>query len=1584
MLTTSAHSVPSGADRSGQPAWRRLVAIVLIALLSPVPALLAFWADASGDWLPEVWVDPASGHVFTLPELDAFSDDIDGDGLSNAQEMWIGSNPFSPDTDGDGISDLLDPLPLSASNLSPANGIIWGAIALDDADGDGTPNFLDDYPYGQYGDQLGSPDMDGDGIPDIIDPAPWDYSNWSSVNGRQWVGDALADADGDGVPNFHDWYPDDSALWDPLQDPDGEGLVKAKDPRPADPYNPSPVNGLNWGPDVYGDADGDGIPNFYDVYPYDSGNGYVPPEPDSDADGIPDSVDPSPWDYDNFSAANGVSWHGDARGDADSDGISNFYDQFPFDYYNGNMPVSDVDGDGIPDAEDPAPTDPTNLSPVNGGLWYTAALADADGDGNPNFTDPWPYDPTNGNLPPEWDSPSVDADADGIPNAQDPALADPLNFSIYNGTSWYADAVGDIDADGIANFRDEHPYDYYNGGYAGLDSDGDGIPDSSDPYPNDPNNGNGDADGDGRPDLQDPYPNDPYDNADSDHDGVPDISDPAQTDPKNLSPLNGLEWYTEVRGDMDSDGVQNFWDLEPFGSPDGDFDGDGLLTFVDPAPVDQSNYSRHNMTSWPSDALGDFDGDGVPNFFDVWPNDSMNGTADADMDGIPDLSDPAPGDPMNYSSYNDRNWYGTEALGDLDNDGRLNFFDRYPEDFYDGNSPVTDPDTDGDGLADSIDPAKDDPYNVSPHNELPWPGGSAVEDYDGDLIINFNDPEHNPKLPEPEPGPSCNCSWPSRPSLLASRFVLLNDNYDELTGPWTPESERDYQTDKLFGKDAEGKPRIVTDGLTPIMMHLPDGYADGQRSIVIRQGGAGEVRVHAVRGPDQDEIVDQGMGFILKQDAGWQYWVEGTRAGEVTLEYEFPEYAEYLDSLRRGGCGSADCLNANYDWSLVEQASNQIKITELTVCSAHLAVDRDRDGVISPTSCQDMTTVGRPFRFWVNDDSDSGEAGDAGIADVPGTASPEGLNNGHIDGSRDLVDFFPVCIDIRGLTQLMPPGGGISYKLRHADGALSFIQTTLSLARSGDYLKDILPAEFGTDFSESASSAVTRRITPEGVELTPRFLFGIQSGGGGVILVEGHSMTDSPLILSVEKEGVVVVELQLHLSLCEVERMYRHVDLTGLAKEYDGGSITPPQPPKPTNMGEPTGLPDSETIDKYFVFVHGFNIDGQEARGWNAEMFKRMYALGSKAKFIGVTWNGTPHTYVPDLISEGYPDYHKAVFHAFLTGDGLAAALSLAAGADVTVAAHSLGNIVVSHAIQSGGFRPSRYYMINAVVPMEALDPSVLVDPDHVPTLSLDLDEQDDRSQMARQMTESDWDGRNPRLFASNWHKLFAGDAGDARRNLKWAGLFKGLFKLTDVYNFYSNGEDVVENPTSRSSLVVADMVKKWDKKRGAWGHQEMLKGGAGLGSALMSRVQGGWSANLAAYSFNHAPSKAQAPDSLLKINPYFNKFQEVALFSPDEHVASAMAAEPKVRYDLLARGIPALSYAAAANRVQIFNELETDRNFNMEADCRLPGTWPTEGHSEEFRAGRWLHSDFKNVALPYAYKMYKTMIDKGRLKDFP
>ena len=89
------------------------------------------------------------------------------------------------------------------------------------------------------------------------------------------------------------------------------------------------------------------------------------------------------------------------------------------------------------------------------------------------------------------------------------------------------------------------------------------------------------------------------------------------------------------------------------------------------------------------------------------------------------------------------------------------------------------------------------------------------------------------------------------------------------------------------------------------------------------------------------------------------------------------------------------------------------------------------------------------------------------------------------------------------------------------------------------------------------------------------------------------------------------------------------------------------------------------------------------------------------------------------------------------------------------------------------------------------------------------------------------------------------------------------------------------------------------------------------------------------------------------------------------------MAGKKKVQYDVLARGIPALSFATAVHPLA---PLGTSRNFNMEADGRTQSQWPTEGHFGP-DVGHWLHSDFKNVALPYVYQMYQAMIEKGSLQ---
>jgi len=97
----------------------------------------------------------------------------------------------------------------------------------------------------------------------------------------------------------------------------------------------------------------------------------------------------------------------------------------------------------------------------------------------------------------------------------------------------------------------------------------------------------------------------------------------------------------------------------------------------------------------------------------------------------------------------------------------------------------------------------------------------------------------------------------------------------------------------------------------------------------------------------------------------------------------------------------------------------------------------------------------------------------------------------------------------------------------------------------------------------------------------------------------------------------------------------------------------------------------------------------------------------------------------------------------------------------------------------------------------------------------------------------------------------------------------------------------------------------------------------------------------------------------------------EAELTGRDQSLAEARAAEPKVRYDLLARGIPASSYAVAANYVQL---LGPDRNFDMALQGVTNGALPTP--NAEFR-----HSDFKNVAMMYVRPVFEHLVQKGQLK---
>lgn len=595
-------------------------------------------------------------------------------------------------------------------------------------------------------------------------------------------------------------------------------------------------------------------------------------------------------------------------------------------------------------------------------------------------------------------------------------------------------------------------------------------------------------------------------------------------------------------------------------------------------------------------------------------------------------------------------------------------------------------------------------------------------------------------------------------------------------------------------------------------------------------------------------------------------------------------------------------------------------------------------------------TLRVPERIWVNEDDDSGEAGGT---DIPGRGTPDHADTGpfpgRVDGTRDLVDFFPVSLLLRELVAAYSPAAGFTYRLSQADAALSFAYTNLTAEQAELCLERVLATGFGDDFTRPPGEAATRVVPAEGIALSRSFVELAGRPGGAVLLVEGRRETRAPLRLTVrDRRGEVVTTLAAPLRVVPVERMYRVLNLRSTARNANGSPHLPSLLGPGTNLADPgEPWPDAQTHGRHLLWIHGFSIDGEEARGWATETFKRLHRLGSRARFVAVLWPGDTGL-----------DYHQSVFHAFQAGDALAPALTAGGiGGDIAVLAHSLGNLVASQAIAAGGLSVSRYLMLNAAVPAEAYDAN--------PEGSL--------KGQAGSMTHDTWRSLPAVTYAARWHELFAGVAGDARAALTWRGRLARA--LPAAVNFFSPGEEILAAPESGNASMVALIVRQgFAVTRGSWVMQEFAKGaslGDSLAALVFSRLQAGWGP-----SVNYWPGFTPSPD--LRLEPYFAPFLETDLHHRDPLRASAAASRRLVQYDVLARGIPALSFGAA---LQPLEPLGTGRNLDLEQIGRVPGIWSDEPRGLDHRnRARWLHSDFRAVALPYVAPLYRQILLQAHL----
>jgi hypothetical protein len=639
-----------------------------------------------------------------------------------------------------------------------------------------------------------------------------------------------------------------------------------------------------------------------------------------------------------------------------------------------------------------------------------------------------------------------------------------------------------------------------------------------------------------------------------------------------------------------------------------------------------------------------------------------------------------------------------------------------------------------------------------------------------------------------------------------------------------------------------------------------------------------------------------------------------------------------------------------------------------------MAVDNNRDGRIT-FDAADQATADKPYHFWINDSQEGGDEVFVAEDQIPGNYPWEGGGGGgeypppipipnheknQVNGRSDLVNFFPVALRLGNNLHLLSPTNGFEYHLVQDYSAVKFVYTGLTLTNAFDYLTNTASTGYGANFDKAVTNADTIRAgTAPGAVLDTNWLAQVQKNGGtGVILVEGCATNTRPLMLEIWRNGKLLVGTPLSLSISGVEQMFRHLNFCSAAN----GSVE--VAPRATAPNEP------ETNDKNFVFLHGYNVNQQEARGVLSEVFKRMYWSGSKAKFYGVTWNGavTKDYAIIQALPQNKrftPDYHTNVYNAFLTAPHFADFLGSLSG-ETVVAAHSLGNMVVLSALNdctNVNLKVNTYFMIDAAVAMEAVQ-SMAYDP---------------------AMIYSKWRSYSNRLFTSDWWQLFPAD--DVRSTLTWNNRLAD-FRNTDTYNFYSSGEEVLRNynvdpPAGVLRGTATEIVENWaGHPYGSyvWVWQEKGKG-TSLHDNFIGSTHGGWKFS---YYWRDEHGAPLSPDSMNDISN--SRLQEQPFFSftssmngpPDEDLlgtdGSAYAQANRNR--ILSDAIPALTLPVGANFVRA---LGTDNNLDMQKIFETG--WPEARLASVVEGKNWHHSDFVYVAYPFTYKLFNQIVTLGNLK---
>ena len=296
----------------------------------------------------------------------------------------------------------------------------------------------------------------------------------------------------------------------------------------------------------------------------------------------------------------------------------------------------------------------------------------------------------------------------------------------------------------------------------------------------------------------------------------------------------------------------------------------------------------------------------------------------------------------------------------------------------------------------------------------------------------------------------------------------------------------------------------------------------------------------------------------------------------------------------------------------------------------------------------------------------------------------------------------------------------------------------------------------------------------------------------------------------------------------------------------------------------------------------------------------------------------------------------------------------------MTILAHSLGNMLVSAAIQDWQMPCARYFMLNAAVAAEAYDTS------SVSSSTRDC------------ITPSDWDAIQNRLRASHWYETDGLAADDDRRSLTWRDRFSSV---VNVVNYYSSEDEVLMCDTNGASHF--PIQREW-----AWYNQERIKGVKPVEQFVgidFGRNEGGWSFNphynipyqewdpdTGMYVTRYRPPTATEANALtndFRVEPVFGKFSDTTLFTTN-HLAPGTIGYP-LRAQLLADAIPAESFPAGSVGVPKWPDIQM--SYDMSAHFKDLDNQDSIGLNGQ----KWVHSYFLKAPYMIVHGLFENINSK-------